>query len=140
MYLVDTNIWLERILDQAKSEEVAQFLNRTPIERLFITDFAFHSIGVILTKLNRSDAFLTFVTDVFLDGNVTVVRLDPDEMPEVVRVIEQFQLDFDDAYHYAVAEKYDLAIVSFDRDFDRTRIGRKHQWKFRADKDDSPTN
>ena len=92
---------------------------------MFITDFAFHSIGVILTRLNRSDAFLTFVNDVFLDGNVTVVKLEPDEMPEVVRVIEQFQLDFDDAYHYAVAGKYELAIVSFDRDFDRTRIGRK---------------
>ena len=125
MYLVDTNVWLERILDQAKSEEVGEFLNRTPIERLFITDFAFHSIGVILTKLNRSDAFLTFVNDVFLDGNVTMVKLDPEEVPEVVRVIEQFQLDFDDAYHYAVAGKYELAIVSFDRDFDRTRIGRK---------------
>lgn len=125
MYLVDTNVWLERILDQAKSEEVGQFLDRIPAERLFITDFAFHSIGVILAKLNRRDAFVTFVKDVFLDGNVTLIRLDPDEMSGVVRAIEQFQLDFDDAYHYAVAEKYDLAIVSFDRDFERTRLGRK---------------
>lgn len=76
MYLVDTNVWLERILDQAKSEEVGQFLDRTPAERLFITDFAFHSIGVILTKLNRSDAFLTFVKDVFLDGNLTLIGHD----------------------------------------------------------------
>ncbi len=118
-------MWLERILDQAKSEEVGEFLDRTPAERLFITDFAFHSIGVILAKLNRRGAFLTFVKDVFLDGNVTLVRLGPDEMSAVVRVIEQFQLDFDDAYHYAVAEKYDLAIVSFDKDFERTRLGRK---------------
>jgi predicted nucleic acid-binding protein len=125
LYLVDTNVWLERILDQAKSEEVGEFLNRTPTERLFISDFAFHSIGVILTKLNRGDAFLTFVNDVFRDGNVTIVTLEPEEMPEVVRASEQFQLDFDDAYHYAVARKYELAIVSFDRDFDRTQIGRK---------------
>ena len=125
MYLVDTNIWLERILDQAKSEEVGRFLDRTPGERLFITDFAFHSIGVILAKLGRREALLTFVKDVFLDGNVTLITLDPDEMTAVVHAIEQFQLDFDDAYHYAVAEKYNLAIVSFDRDFERTRLGRK---------------
>ena len=87
MYLVDTNVWLERILDQAKSAEVGDFLDRTPADHLFITDFAFHSIGVILAKLNRRDAFLTFVKDVFLDGNVTLVRLDPDEMPGVVRAI-----------------------------------------------------
>jgi predicted nucleic acid-binding protein len=125
LYLVDTNVWLERILDQAKSEEVGHFLDRTPAERLFITDFAFHSIGIILAKLNRSEAFLTFVKDVFLDGNVTLIRLGPDEMSAVVHAIEQFHLDFDDAYHYAVAEKYDLAIVSFDKDFERTRLGRK---------------
>jgi uncharacterized protein len=125
LYLVDTNVWLERILDQSKSEEVGQFLDRTPAEHLFITDFAFHSIGVILAKLDRRDALLAFVKDVFLDGNVNLIRLDPDEMPAVVRAIEQFQLDFDDAYHYAAAEKYDLTLVSFDEDFERTRLGRK---------------
>ena len=33
-------------------------------------------------------------------------------------------LDFDDAYQYAVAERYDLTIVSFDHDFDQTKKGR----------------
>lgn len=44
MYLVDTNIWLERLLGQAKSDEVGQFLDQTPPNQLLITDFAFHSI------------------------------------------------------------------------------------------------
>ena len=35
-----------------------------------------------------------------------------------------FSLDFDDAYQYATAEHFDLAIVSFDADFDRTDRGR----------------
>lgn len=30
MYLIDTNIWLERLLGQAKSDEVGQFFERTP--------------------------------------------------------------------------------------------------------------
>jgi hypothetical protein len=51
MYLIDTNVWLERLLDQSKSEEVRKFLDDTPSEHLFITDFSFHSIGVILEKL-----------------------------------------------------------------------------------------
>lgn len=53
MYLLDTNVWLERLLDQERSNEVGQFLDRVSSEQLFITDFAFHSIGVVLTKLNR---------------------------------------------------------------------------------------
>jgi hypothetical protein len=45
-------------------------------------------------------------------------------MQHLVRVIEQYNLDFDDAYQYAAAEIYDLMIVSFDGDFDRTQRGR----------------
>ena len=37
---------------------------------------------------------------------------------------ERFGLDFDDAYQYVAAEKNDLTIVSFDKDFDRTERGR----------------
>ena len=37
----------------------------------------------------------------------------------------QFQLDFDDALHYATAKKHNLTLVSFDQDFDRTDLPRK---------------
>lgn len=53
MYLVDTNVWLERLLGQDESDEVGQFLDQISSDRLFITDFAFHSICVILTRLER---------------------------------------------------------------------------------------
>jgi len=45
VYLVDTNIWLERLLDQAGSEEVGQFLQRVSNDRLYLSDFTLHSIG-----------------------------------------------------------------------------------------------
>jgi uncharacterized protein len=38
----------------------------------------------------------------------------------VEEVAAAFGLDFDDAYQYVVAEKFDLVLVSFDMDFDRT--------------------
>jgi hypothetical protein len=60
MYLIDTNIWLERLLDQKKSDEVGIFLDRMPSNQLFITDFSFHSIGVVMGRLNRMNAFLNF--------------------------------------------------------------------------------
>lgn len=46
MFLIDTNIWLERMLVQEQSQAVGEFLDRTPQEHLCITDFSFHSIGV----------------------------------------------------------------------------------------------
>jgi predicted nucleic acid-binding protein len=125
MYLVDTNVWLERLLEQERAEEVRQFLARTPSEQLCITDFSFHSIGVILTRLQKADALQRFVQDAFIDGAVLLVRLDPEDTQGLLKAIEQFKLDFDDAYQYTVAEKHNMTLVSFDKDFDRTTRGRK---------------
>ena len=125
MYLVDTNIWLERLLDQAKSEEVGRFLDCAISERFFITDFAFHSIGVAMSRLRLMDGFLRFIQDIFVDGAVSLIHLDPEDMQRTAEAIEQFGFDFDDAYQYIAAEKYNLIIVSFDSDFDRTDLGRK---------------
>jgi predicted nucleic acid-binding protein len=125
MYLIDTNIWLERLLDQERSDEVGQLLDHLAPERLFTTDFAFHSIGVVLSRLNRVSALLTFTQDTLIDGGVGLVRLDPADMHRLAQATEEFNLDFDDAYQYVAAEKYELVLISFDGDFDRSERGRK---------------
>jgi len=125
MYLVDTNVWLERLLDQEKSHEVGQLLDRVPSEQLFITDFALHSIAIVLDKLDRIKALLKFTRDAFMEGSVSLIHLEPEDMHRIVDTMKKFNLDFDDAYQYASADKYDLTLVSFDSDFDRTKRGRK---------------
>ncbi len=125
MYLVDTNIWLERLLGQSKSDEVGQFLDHIPSNQLFITDFAFHSICVILTRLKRKASLLDFVQDVFANGAVTLVSIKPEETQSLVDAMDKYKLDFDDAYQYVAAEQNDLIIVSFDSDLDGTARGKK---------------
>jgi predicted nucleic acid-binding protein len=125
MYLLDTNIWLERLLGQANSDEVGQFLDQIPSNQLFITDFTFHSICIILTRLKRKQALLDFIEDVFVHGAVTLVAIKPEETHAVVNMMDKFNLDFDDAYQYVAAEKNALVIVSFDGDRNRTPKGKK---------------
>ena len=125
MYPVDTNIWLERLLAQARSDEVRDFLHRVPASELFITDFAFHSICVVLTRLKQETALLKFVEDVFVDGAVTLVSIPPEETQRLIDAMGKFNLDFDDAYQYVAAEEQGLVIVSFDGDFNRTARGKK---------------
>ena len=84
-----------------------------------MTHFTLYSIGIILLKLGKPEVLLSFVRDTLLDG-VKLISLDPGDMEVLVKVAEQFNLDFDDAYQYVAAEKYNLEIVSFDTDFDRT--------------------
>ena len=125
MYLVDTNVWLERLLDQERSEEVGQFLDRTPTELISLTEFAFYTIGITLTREGKKDLLLKFARDTIGDLTVLLVRLGPEDIERVVAAIERFNLDFDDAYQYVAAEKHNLTLVSFDADFDRTERGRK---------------
>lgn len=67
---------------------------------------------------------MRFAQDVFVDGAVSLIHLEPEDTPQLVHVMTQFNLDFDDAYQYVVAEKYNLTLVSLDGDFDRTERGR----------------
>ena len=49
MYLIDTNIFLEILLKQDKSDLCKAILNKN-IAELNISDFTLHSIGIILFK------------------------------------------------------------------------------------------
>ncbi len=125
IYLLDTNIWLERLLDQERSEEVGQFLSRISTEYLLMSDFSLHSIGVILNRLGQPNVLPQFVEDIFIQGGVTLVSVPPESMRRLVEVMDQYNLDFDDAYQYMAAELNSAVIVSFDTDFDRTDLERQ---------------
>ena len=124
MYLVDTNIWLERLLDQDRSEEVRDFLQRVSSDRLYLTDFTLHSIGIVLLKLQEGETLSRFVQDVLIEGGVRLVGLQPDDVTSIVDAAGKYGLDFDDAYQYAASAKFNFQIVSFDADFDRTDRGK----------------
>jgi predicted nucleic acid-binding protein len=125
MFLVDTNVWLELFLEQARADEVRQFFQEIEAGRLSITEFPLYSIGVILTRLRKDDVFEDFLSDTIEDSGVGRICLDSVDLKRLLAVRRQFQLDFDDAYQYVAAEKYDLTLVSMDADFDRTERGRK---------------
>jgi len=57
--------------------------------------------------------------------DVSLIRLKPEDCKQLIEVVNQFKLDFDDAYQYLAAELNDLTIVGFDKDFDKTELGRK---------------
>ena len=54
-----------------------------------------------------------------------MLSLKPHELKRLGTVSQEFQLDFDDAYQYTIAEKYDYTLVSFDSDFYNTERRRK---------------
>ncbi len=124
-YLVDTNVWLERLLDQEKSDIASNFLSFTPINSLFVSDFSIHSIGVILSRLKKYDIFEKFLYDLFVNGQIELLALYSVDLIDVIENIRIHKLDFDDSYQYTVAQKFDLTIVTFDKDFNAKGIKKK---------------
>jgi len=116
-YLVDTNVWLERLLDQEKSDIASRFFDLIPTDELFVSDFSIHSIGVILSRLEKFDVFVKFIDDLFVNGQLEQLSLNSVELIDVITNIKKYKLDFDDSYQFSVAHKYDLTIVTFDKDF-----------------------
>jgi len=120
MYLIDTNIWLELLLNQEKAEEVRQFNKRIEGHLLAITEISLYSIGVVLSRLKRDDAFLDFLSDTIEDTAVVRIRLGLNDLKKIIPLKQELKLDFDDTYQYLAAEKFGYTLVSYDKDFDKT--------------------
>lgn len=116
-YLLDTNIWLERLLDQEHAAIVKKLLDAIPSNNLLISDFSLHSIGVILNRLKKLSVFDDFVNDLFSTGYVTCLNLEPIDNLKISKLIKEKGFDYDDSYQVLVSQKYDIQIVTFDGDF-----------------------
>jgi hypothetical protein len=125
MYLVDTNVWLEMLLEQDRADEVRHFLQNMDSRQLAMTEFSLYSIGIILTRLNRDDLFEDFISDTVEDSGVGRIRLGALDLKDLLAVRRRFRMDFDDAYQYVAAVKFGCTLISFDKDFDTTDLGRK---------------
>ncbi|MBI4333215.1 MAG: PIN domain-containing protein [Chloroflexi bacterium] len=125
MYLLDTNIIVEVLFQQAKSSEAKTLLDASHLHTLYLTDFSLASVGVMLFRKNMHEVFSRLVDDLIGGGGIRLLHLEVTDMPSVASASKTFNLDFDDACQYAAAGKYNLTLVSFDTDFDRTERGRK---------------
>ena len=114
MFLVDTNVFLEILLKQDRSEISKNFLDSN-IGSLSITDFSLHSIGVILFKYGKRDVLEKFIEDIL--PYIRLVSLPIELYSEIAATGNKLQLDFDDAYQYCIARYYGLRIVTMDNDF-----------------------
>ncbi|MFC1617415.1 type II toxin-antitoxin system VapC family toxin [Candidatus Margulisiibacteriota bacterium] len=118
MYLIDTNIFLEILLNQEKKEKCKKFLKENS-EELYISDFSLHSIGVILFRYNKKDVYEKFIKD-FLPI-LTVLTNSDNGYIQLVSNCKKYKLDFDDGYQLTVAEENYLKIATLDNDFKKIK-------------------
>ena len=126
MYLVDTNVFLEVLLDQKRAnecEEIIQKFNRG-ILTAYVSSFTIHSIEVILEKNNRLEVLKYFLKDLLESKGLKRFDTTTAEEIGVLDIAKRLNLDFDDAINYFICKSLKLGIVSFDKHFDKTDIKR----------------
>ncbi len=85
MYLIDTNVWVELLLEQDRSQQVRSFFEAVSPDQLAISEFSIYSVGIILTRLKKDEVFGDFLSDILDDTDITVVRLDADGLKKPFR-------------------------------------------------------
>lgn len=123
MYFIDTNIFLEIALKQEKSIKAKTFLINNAAEKMYMSDMSIHSIGIILFKLKKLNSFIPIINEISIN-RIAILSISILKLKDVKINAEKFNLDFEDAYQYTIAKNYDLKLVSFDKDFDKTDIKR----------------
>ncbi|MCD6463823.1 MAG: PIN domain-containing protein [Thermotogae bacterium] len=121
-YLLDANIILEVMTGGKHYAAVKSFLEKVSELDLYITWYSVFSIGILLNRHGLTGEFIKFLR---YAETINVILLRMRDLYEIPKVISEYNLDFDDAYQYVAAEKYNLIIVSYDSDFKRTPCGRK---------------
>lgn len=114
MYLIDTNIFLEILLDQDKKIVCQDFISNHS-ENIFISDFSFHSIAIILFRYKKLNILREFYSDVI--SQIQIVTLPASQYEILIERATQLELDFDDLYQYSIAKHFNLSIVTMDADF-----------------------
>ena len=99
-FLIETNIWLELLLEQARADGAAAMLRAVPLARLYLTEFTLYSIGLSLIRHGRVADFSSFLQKNFVERSLERLRLTGEEMVAITETMATFNLDFDDAYQY----------------------------------------
>jgi len=115
MYLIDTNIFLEILLNQKKKDKCKKFLLKNQSE-LNISDFSLYSIGIVLFREKLFDDYENFLQDI-LQNEFFLISIPVEQHSEIMESSKKFKLDFDDSYQYSLAKSEDLKIVTMDKDF-----------------------
>ncbi len=128
MYLVDTNIFLEVLLLQARKEECEKLLEqfRKGKKLGIVTDFTIHSIIVTMYSYEKLEGIKVFLSSLTGYKGLRVYPTDLTSEIKATELAAQNKLDMDDAIQYAIALDTNVeAIVSFDKHFNNLKIPRK---------------
>ena len=124
MILLDTNTFLELLLDQKRAtecEELLQRISRGKTESA-VTHFTVHAVETVIGDAKSLTAFLGNLEH---SSGLSIYDMNVSDELTAALIMEKIGLDFDHTLQYYVAKKLGVdALVSFDKHFDKVDIRR----------------
>jgi predicted nucleic acid-binding protein len=124
LILLDTNIFLELLLDQkraAECENLLELVSEGQTEAT-VTHFSVHAVEAVLADARN---LATFLRNLEHSAGLSIYETNLSEEMAAALISEKIGLDFDDTLLYYVAKKLGVdAVVSFDEHLDRVDVRR----------------
>ena len=125
MYFIDTNIFLELLLNQKRAEECEKLFDLLQKENIHAvaSHFSIYSICIYSVKTGNSKKTGKFLEYVLSLKNLDVINTTLTDDMEILKFAEKMPLDFDDSLQYYLATEAGCdAIITFDKDFKKTKM------------------
>ncbi len=85
MYLLDTNIWLELLLNREKAKNVIRFLNFAKDSDIYVSSFSMYSICIFLSSIKKYDTLVRFVNDLS-ENNIEIINTNLNDIHSIVAI------------------------------------------------------
>lgn len=122
--LIDTNIFIEMLLNQERAQECRKFLDSVSMSHdVVLTEFTLYSIGIILEGRKQHEQWKRFLSEC-RSASFILVSSSFSHEEEMIAYVTMFGIDIDDAHQYEAAKRLGADLVSFDADFDQTDLQR----------------
>lgn len=122
MYLFDTNIFLELLLDQPQALPCQRALGLPDEDHQgWVTSFSLHAIESLMGHGKLVSKLSIFLSALAYHPFLHVYSTTLEEEQVVTHLIKEIRLDFDDTLQYFVAKKKKLTLITLDKDFKRVR-------------------
>jgi predicted nucleic acid-binding protein len=124
LILLDTNIFLELLMDRDKAGDCEALLERvsTGEREAVVSHFSLHAVEAVI---GEGDGLLDFLRNVENSLGLSVHDTDVSDEIAISLLSKTLGRDFDDSLQYYLAKKLGVdCIVSFDRHFDGLDVKR----------------
>jgi len=120
--LIDSNIFLEYLLDQEKADKSYKFIHNLNEQKnaAYISDFNVDSIILSLGKYKvKKEIMQIFLNNLINSNSIIVYEITFEDRLLALEIMEKYQLDYEDALTLQSAlSTNSREIVSFDKHFD----------------------